>query len=84
MIQPGEMMTRFRAFCVPMVYIGKRRALTELVPSRPARKKKVEKREYMHLNPVKRGLVSPPGDWAWRSYPCCEGRDDGLLKVDPM
>jgi hypothetical protein len=28
MIQPGEMMTRFRALCVPMVYIGKRWAPT--------------------------------------------------------
>ncbi len=24
--------------------------------------------EYMHLNPVKKGLVSKPGDWRWSSY----------------
>ena len=31
-------------------------------------KKKMEKLEYMHLNPVKRGLVSSPRDWVWSSY----------------
>ena len=25
--------------------------------------------EYIHLNPVKRGLVNRPGDWKWSSYP---------------
>ena len=47
-------------------------------------KKKMEKLEYMHMNPVKRGLVASPGDWVWSS--CCwyEGRGDGLLRVDPV
>jgi len=31
-------------------------------------KKKMEKLEYMHMNPVKRGLVSSPTDWVWSSY----------------
>ena len=31
-------------------------------------KKKIEKLNYMHLNPVKRGLVARPGDWPWSSY----------------
>ena len=31
-------------------------------------KKTMEKLEYMHLNPVKRGLVVHPKDWAWSSY----------------
>jgi hypothetical protein len=26
-----------------------------------------EKVHYIHLNPVKAGLVSRPGDWAWSS-----------------
>jgi putative transposase len=30
--------------------------------------KRSEKIQYMHNNPVARGLVSEPGDWAWSSY----------------
>jgi hypothetical protein len=28
-------------------------------------KKRIEKINYMHYNPVKRGLVAQPGDWPW-------------------
>jgi putative transposase len=45
-------------------------------------KKKLEKLNYMHSNPVKRGLVKEPKDWLWSSYGFYEGRDDGLLKMD--
>ena len=31
-------------------------------------KKRVEKLRYMHRNPVKRGLVLEPQQWAWSSY----------------
>ena len=31
-------------------------------------KKKNEKMNYMHFNPVKRGLVTHPKDWLWSSY----------------
>ncbi len=31
-------------------------------------KKTVEKLKYMHRNPVVRGLVARPEDWAWSSY----------------
>jgi REP-associated tyrosine transposase len=31
-------------------------------------KKRVEKLRYMHRNPVKRGLVLQPEQWAWSSY----------------
>ena len=30
--------------------------------------KRVEKLRYMHRNPVKRGLVSQPSEWAWSSF----------------
>jgi putative transposase len=30
--------------------------------------KQVEKLRYMHRNPVKRGLVDRPEDWAWSSF----------------
>jgi len=29
---------------------------------------KREKLNYMHANPVKRGLMSQPGDWPWSSW----------------
>jgi len=30
--------------------------------------KRVEKLRYMHRNPVERGLVAEPGQWAWSSF----------------
>jgi putative transposase len=33
-----------------------------------SRHKRVEKLRYMHENPVKRGLVLEPGQWAWSSF----------------
>ena len=30
--------------------------------------KRIEKLRYMHRNPVKRGLVKRPEDWAWSSF----------------
>jgi hypothetical protein len=33
-----------------------------------AAKKRIEKLRYMHRNPVKRGLVEKPEDWAWSSF----------------
>jgi hypothetical protein len=33
-----------------------------------SRRKRNEKLNYMHMNPVKRGLVRSPNDWAWSSY----------------
>ena len=31
-------------------------------------KKRIEKLRYIHRNPVKRGLVQNPQDWAWSSF----------------
>jgi putative transposase len=33
-----------------------------------SRKKRIERLNYMHRNPAKRGLVAEPGLWAWSSY----------------
>jgi hypothetical protein len=33
-----------------------------------SRKKRIEKLNYMHMNPVKRGLVADAKLWAWSSY----------------
>jgi putative transposase len=31
-------------------------------------RKRIEKLRYLHPNPVKRGLVAAPEDWAWSSF----------------
>jgi putative transposase len=45
-------------------------------------KKRIEKLEYMHLNPVKRKLVGHPKDWAWSSYAAYAGRGLRLVPID--
>jgi putative transposase len=47
-------------------------------------KKKMEKLLYMHLNPVKRGLVTHPADWAWSSFGFYRDRSTGLVPIDPV
>jgi len=47
-------------------------------------KKRVEKLHYMHMNPVKRGLVSHPKDWPWSSFGLYSGRGGGLVAIDPV
>jgi putative transposase len=42
----------------------------------------VEKIKYCHNNPVKRGLVSEPGDWPWSSYRWYHGRREGEFEID--
>ena len=46
-----------------------------------SRGKKREKLNYMHANPVIRGLVKHPKDWPWSSWRCYYGRG-GLLGID--
>ncbi|MFZ1139600.1 MAG: transposase [Candidatus Sulfotelmatobacter sp.] len=47
-------------------------------------KKRIEKLRYMHRNPVKRGLVLEPQQWAWSSF-CdyAEGRRGPVLVNEP-
>jgi putative transposase len=45
-------------------------------------KKRVEKLRYMHRNPVKRGLVLSPEDWAWSSFRAYAFAEKGLVHVD--
>jgi putative transposase len=45
-------------------------------------KKKVEKLVYMHMNPVKRGLVEHPKDWPWSSERFYQGRGEVLITID--
>ncbi len=47
-------------------------------------KKVNEKLEYMHMNPVKRKLVSHPKDWPWSSWPQYAEGEAGLLRIDAL
>ncbi len=47
-------------------------------------KKRIEKLEYMHLNPVKRGLALHPKDWPWSSFSFYSKRQPGLVPIDPV
>ena len=49
-----------------------------------SRKKKIEKLNYMHMNPVKRGLVGNPKDWPWSSCAFYQGSGDILIGIDPV
>jgi REP-associated tyrosine transposase len=46
------------------------------------KKKKVEKLIYMHMNPVKRGLVDQPDDWPWSSYSFYQEKGTILIPID--
>lgn len=45
-------------------------------------KKRKEKLDYMHRNPVTRKLVDDPGDWAWSSYASYSARGTPLIQID--
>jgi len=44
--------------------------------------KKREKLNYMHANPVIRGLVKHPRDWRWSSWEFYQGGVTGLVAID--
>jgi putative transposase len=45
--------------------------------------KRLEKLNYMHWNPVKRGLVEKPEDWLWSSARYYETGEQGRVKITP-
>jgi putative transposase len=45
-------------------------------------KKMKEKLDYMHANPVTRGLVEHPKDWPWSSFLFYATGEQGLLAID--
>ena len=45
-------------------------------------KKRLEKLNYMHNNPVKRGLVRSPEEWPWSSFRFYYLNDTSLLSMD--
>ncbi len=46
--------------------------------------KKNEKLEYMHANPVKRGLVKHPKGWPWSSFLFHAKAEAGLVAIDAV
>jgi len=47
-------------------------------------KKRVEKLQYMHMNPLKRKLADHPKDWPWSSFTFYSKLQHGLIKIDPV
>ncbi len=47
-------------------------------------KKRLEKLDYMHPNPVRRGLVSEPGDWPWSTWRFYFLQDASVLPMDRL
>ena len=43
-----------------------------------------EKLDYMHGNPVKRGLVKNAAEWMWSSFSYYEKGERGLVSIDPI
>jgi putative transposase len=44
----------------------------------------VKKVNYCHNNPVRRGMVSEPGDWLWSSYNWYSGRREVPIEIDEV
>jgi putative transposase len=40
--------------------------------------------EYVHANPVRRGLVTAPGNWPWSSYRAWQTGEDWPMAIDRM
>ncbi len=45
-------------------------------------RKRIEKLNYMHWNPVKRGLVSRPEDWPWSSFRHYATGCEGIVEIE--
>jgi REP element-mobilizing transposase RayT len=41
-----------------------------------------QKIEYVHANPVRRGLVCEPGEWPWSSWRNYHADDDSVFRID--
>jgi hypothetical protein len=40
--------------------------------------------DYIHRNPVQRGLVEMPEQWNWSSVKAASGMTAGVLEIDPI
>ncbi len=71
--------------------VSRRLALRHSEPFRQARyydfnvwteRKRIEKLRYIHRNPVTRGLVARPEDWAWSSFRHYATGVEGLVEIE--
>ena len=44
--------------------------------------RRIQKLRYMHRNPVKRGLVATPDQWAWSTFRHYEYGETGVVRVN--
>ena len=44
--------------------------------------RRIEKLRYIHRNPVKRGLVGSPEDWAWSSFRHYVSGAGGVVEIE--
>jgi len=44
--------------------------------------KRVEKRRYIHRNPVTRGLVERPEDWKWSTFCITRWAAEGVVEIE--
>ncbi|HTA23803.1 MAG TPA: transposase [Terriglobales bacterium] len=49
-----------------------------------SKKKRIEKLKYIHRNPVKRGLVMEPEQWAWSSYRSYAFGEPGVVRINEI
>jgi putative transposase len=45
-------------------------------------RKRIEKLKYMHRNPVTRGLVAEPENWAWSSFRHYSSGERGIVEIE--
>ena len=78
-IPKGQLPPRFPKFAAEMPQFWQPRFYDFNVYSH---KKKKEKLDYMHVNPVVRGLVRHPRDWPWSSFSFYAKDQPGLVAID--
>src|SRR5260370_1413390 len=79
LLQKGQLWLRFQKFLGDLPQFWQPRFYDFNVYSH---EKKKEKLEYMHANPVVRGLVKHPQDWPWSSFSFYAKDEVGLLEID--
>ncbi len=58
--------------------------MVKIVPLGWRENARVATTQYVHNNPVKRGLVSQPWDWQWSSWRFYHLKDSSILAMDRM
>jgi putative transposase len=77
----GQLLLRFPKFVADLPQFWQARFYDFNVFSH---EKKKEKLEYMHANPVVRGLVGHPKDWLWSSFSFYAKDKAGLVEIDTV